>query len=318
MNGCFLHFVEGFASTFKTRRELVLENWSLRHELCAAQQNLQRAGLERARFAFKQGSSVPAEVKRERGFYAYRTAVNWFRVEESRIGTVLLLIAVLLLGANGLRCFRTFSTPGTTADVWADLDSFSQSSVAEAILRRDAQALLLEYTDSYNTYLQSLDAWNRAYASWSVDESSVASRAVPIFAANYGAMPKFALDKWAERFNRCRASLSNQAIVESLEHGLLLLYEQNRRWPEFLDLYLDIVRKSPDNSDVVDWAQSALTHSRVYGREEEVLAYLQFVAKFGGSPSLARLTPILERWNGARLKPGSPLALHENERTNEV
>ena len=315
MFGAFVHYYRGFAAAFKSRHTLLVENWELRHQLMAAQQSLMQAGLAHAREAL--ASAVAAEVLPHHRDWrqAFCQKLGFFGPAEPRICLVLIVAALSLLTANTVRSVRTFAPTPAPEDILAELDSFSEAGVAEAVLRRDAQALLIDYTDGYNAYLQRLDNWKRDYANWLVTvDLHDAPESLGCYQSQHPKMPTFATDAWIPRFKAALLSLNERPVVDSLQHCLLLLYERHGLWPEFINLYLDLVRKSPADGDVVNWAQLALTRAKQFGRDDEVAGYLEVSAKFGGDPELAKLSPILERWNEARRKPVPPLALSVESR----
>ena len=292
MTGVFSLVYRGWAASFKSRHQLLLENWALRHQLYAAQQNLLRAGLNQARVQVP--SSCLFGAGHRRGFSLF----GLFGPEEPRICLVLVTIALVMVTANAIRSVRTFSPTPDSGDIWAELDSFSEPAVAEAVLRREAESLLVHYADSYSAHLQARDTWKRSYADWLaasglVDEPSSSQR----YQSEHGKMPAFDRDAWIARLKGSLFSLRESQTAASLEQCLLLLYEQSGLWSEFIDLYLDIVRRSPSNLHVVSWAEPALQHASEFGRADQVLAYLQFAAQYDPHHLLTDLAPILKRWS---------------------
>jgi hypothetical protein len=274
---------------------LLIENWSLRHQLQAAQYDLVRAGLNRQPGEISRANQDPRQ--NEEKHFAALGFLGIFSTEQARICGVLMLVAFVLVTANTVRCVRTFAPASDTSEIWADLDSFSEPGLAQAVLRRDAEKLLINYTDSYNVYLQDFDSWRRSYTAWlSATGLSDSTANANRYAADHGKRPDFATDAWILRFRTSLSDLRATQTVEELEHSLLLMYQRNGLWPEFVGLFLDIVRKCPSNPDIVTWAEPALRHAHDCGKADQVLAYLQLAAQTESGYLPTSLAPILKRW----------------------
>jgi hypothetical protein len=300
----------GFVAGFKSRHQLLIENWSLRHQLQAAQLNLIRAGMHRGGIPSRLHFQSSGEDRIGRPQRVCIRFFDLFASEEPRICLLLMLVAVVLLGANVARAVRTFAPATDTANIWPQLDSFSEPALAEAVIRSEAEKLLVNYSDGYDAYLQSLDSWKRKYSAWLAasglfDCAANARR----YETEARKKPAFSVDAWISRFKATLSALRERPAVEGLEHTLLLLYERDGRWSEFIDLYLEIIRKSPENLDVVGWAEAALRHATECGRADQVLAHLQFAAKYYRLSLQANLGPILKRWSQLG-RADSPLAFN--------
>jgi hypothetical protein len=299
---------QGIVAGFKSRHQLLIENWSLRHQLHAAQLNLIRAGMNRRDIPPGLAFEISGEDRHSSPSGACFRYL--FASEQSRICLLLMLTAAVLLVANVARTVHTFAPASDTANTWPQLDSFSEPALAEAVIRSDAEKLLINYSDCYDAYLQSLDSWKRNYAAWlaasGLSDSPTQARR---YETETWKKPTFSMATWISQFKATLSALREQPAVESLEHTLLLLYERDGRWSDFIDLYLDIIRKSPENVDVVGWAEAALRHAGECGRADQVLAYLRFAAKYYPRNLQANLTPVLKHFSQSD-RIDSPLAFN--------
>jgi hypothetical protein len=146
------------------------------------------------------------------------------------------------------------------------LDSFSQPSLALALLKQEAARLLA-------AYLQQRDLFSPA-----------AHEAVP-------PLQDSRLDAAMAPVARLHRQIEELGF--DLDCRLLWLYAENHRHREFLDRYLHLVQEAPRRTEVAVWYAHAFAAARGCGRSEELADALQHVVRFreraGTVQTLARL-----------------------------
>jgi hypothetical protein len=171
------------------------------------------------------------------------------------------------------------------------LDSFSESSVALAVLKQEADRLVSVY------------ALDRDQAGAS--ESAHLLAGVPLGAqaapASSSSSPPSLHQPAAPETSAIKLLATLHAGVQDLEadlnRDLIGAYCQNGSWSEFLDCYLRLVQQSPEQPGVAGWAPFALACAQKYGRAEEVADALRHVIRFHGNLRSAKgLRAVLAIW----------------------
>jgi hypothetical protein len=198
---------------------------------------------------------------------------------------VLLVFLVWQLGSACIKAIEFLRPSIAWAEGVCKLDSFSQPSLAAAILRQEAQRLLTAYVQGQQQLEltgKELEACGRANAvqgpfSRVASERSGADQLTiqPI-----------------EQFERTVCELSTE-----LNRMLILAYFQNGSWNEFIDRYLISLHTEPESAVVVHWAWCALESSQDCDRTSEVLDEFEHLTRFHPQWKTARgLKSVLDEW----------------------
>jgi hypothetical protein len=139
------------------------------------------------------------------------------------------------------------------ADGSLPLDSFSQPSLALALLKQEAARLLA-------AYLQQRD-----------QVSPAEHEAVP-------PLQDSRLDAAMAPVARLHRQIEELGF--DLDCRLLWLYAENHRHREFLDRYLHLVQEAPRRTEVAVWYAYAFAAARGCGRSEELADALEHVVRF--------------------------------------
>jgi hypothetical protein len=177
------------------------------------------------------------------------------------------------------------------------LDSFSEPSVALAVLKQEAERLMLTYDErrAQAEAARSASSWNsvatRDRAALGLGSSWPAALNSP--AARQAAALKRMLELHAEV----------QDLEFDLNQKLLTAYSQNASCNEFLDCYVRLVQQLPAPAAVALWTPYALEYARKCGRGEEVADALHHAIRFQQNPDNAKGTrpvqdikALLEKW----------------------
>jgi hypothetical protein len=213
-------------------------------------------------------------------------------------GSGLALVALLLyrVAAASIGSSQPFR-PDDLRDGVTFFDSFSDPSIACAILRQETQRLLLIHTEHF-------DQEQASQAGQVGADRELAVRARTRQKAD--SLPASGDPSGLDRSSmQSLAALDAQVQDVNLDLGrtLLVVYAREQSWNEFVDRYLQIVRERPGRAEVVVWARRALDSSQKCGRAEEVADVLQHVVRF--HPEL-RTAEGLERALAAWKAEGSP------------
>jgi hypothetical protein len=178
---------------------------------------------------------------------------------------------------------------------WADgvvcFDSFSEPSLACAILSQEADRLVAAYCDRWNQEQLShpgpIDGGREI-----LDQPRKGEEA--------SALPAGGKEPGLQR-SAIESIAALDAKVQNLSLGLgarlLLVYAMQHAWNEFVDCYLRFVREAPGRAEVSLWARTALDNAQKCGRSEEVADALQRIVRF--HPELkttAGLRAVLAQW----------------------
>jgi hypothetical protein len=164
------------------------------------------------------------------------------------------------------------------------LDSFSEPSVALAVLKQEAELLMLSYDErkAQAEAARAASLWNGVAAS---------DRTAFGLGSNWSGV----LNSPAARQAAALKLLAKlHAEVEDLEmdlnRKLLTAYSQNASCNEFLDCYVRLVQQLPAPSAVALWTPYALECARKCGRGEEVTDALHHAIRFQQNPDNAKGT----------------------------
>lgn len=178
------------------------------------------------------------------------------------------------------------------------LDSFSESSVALAVLKQEADRLV-------SVYALDRDQAGASESAHLLAGVPVGAQAEP--ASRSSSLPAFHQPA-APETSAIKLMASLHAEVQELEadlnRDLIGAYCQNGSWNEFLDCYLRFVQQSSEQPGVAGWAPFALACAQKCGRAEEVADALRHVIRFHGNLRSAKgLRSVLSIWeaeNSAR------------------
>jgi hypothetical protein len=165
-------------------------------------------------------------------------------------------------------------------------DSFSEPSIAAAVLRQEADRLL-------GAYLQE-DPQNLNFGPGSPNPTDPARPAL-------GQCP-------IERSPSIPAIQNLQkevhALDSDLDRALMVIYFRERSWNNFLDCYLHFLQTDPQSAFVLILTRSALIGSENCGRTDEVLDALAHFTKLHGELKSTQLVRgMLEQWKAAHPAP---------------
>jgi hypothetical protein len=186
--------------------------------------------------------------------------------------------------------------PDDLRDGVAFFDSFSDPSVACAILKQEAERLLLIYCEHFD-HEQAAKARQAGAGRELAAQLATHQMADPLPATG---------DRPGLQTSVIQSLTAFDAQVQDLNldlgRKLLVIYARQHLWNEFLDRYLQIVRERPGRDEVLVWARLALDCSRKCGRAEEVADVLQHVVRFHPESRTAeRLKTVLAEWQADRL-----------------
>jgi hypothetical protein len=207
----------------------------------------------------------------------------------------LLLLALLgwRLAEGGFNPSRIFRA-GDAVDSTSLLDSFSEPSVGLAVVKREAERLMINYTQNrdeveMHQLAQLPQLSYSAAVGTSLAPGSVESW--PAAVKNAAAREAFALKQLA----KLRAEV--QDLELDLELKLMTAYSYRESCNELLDCYLRLVQQAPERPWVQWWRQSALECARKCGREEELADALRHVIQFQeGLYGAGEMRTVLEEW----------------------
>ena len=206
---------------------------------------------------------------------------------------VCLLALVLLvwrLAGGGFYPSRLFSTTDGSDDAPV-LDSFSEPSLALAVLQQEAERLMLPDSQigirmqgSRSVPLHDSSAPGKTLGLGSVSGSEVGSDS-----------PAASKVSAAAPLAKLRSGV--QKLEIDLDRKLLVAFYQHQSWSEFVDCYLRLVQLVPEGYGVPEWEMHALECAQKCGRAEEVADALWHLVRFHPNlPGVQRLRPMLEQW----------------------
>ena len=187
---------------------------------------------------------------------------------------------VSLNGSRGLETGDLLKEP-------APLDSFSEPSVACALLEQEASRLLLVYCAKRDREEASLLAETRG---------RVELAALPEETDEATAPPAASRKLPGSQTPELRSLLALDAQVLDLHLALsrkvLKVYVDQHLWNQFVDRYQEIIRESPERGEVNSYFRCALDCAEKCGRAEELVDVLQRLIQV--HPELGRLVSLKE------------------------
>lgn len=216
---------------------------------------------------------------------------NWTR-QAVWGGLCLALIALeaCRLAATSTKTGDAFR-PDDLLDGIASFDSFSEPSVACAILRQEAERLQLVYREHQDQEVTS----QARLARLGVEPAArpgTGQTSDPL-------MPSGNQAGWQASSIQSLNALDAQVqdLERSLSRTLLMVYAHQHLWNEFVDRYLQLVREGPAREEVVVYFRCALDCSLKCGRTEEVVDLLRHIVRFHPELNTAeRLNSALAEW----------------------
>ena len=205
----------------------------------------------------------------------------------------LVVVVVSLLIGSGLKVFRLFSPSLATSDRFANLDSFSEPSIAAAVLRQYARELMSAHDPSKQIEAQ-IESQAQTVAGNRSDSrrSKPNERRVPFHAPRD--MEGLQVPS-IERLQGLQQEIKK--LNADVAYELMHVHLANREWNEFLDCYLQLLQTTPNMPDSRYWAHWALVYSQNCGRTDEVLDSLQHVIRFDCHlKSTDGLKTLLDEW----------------------
>lgn len=207
-----------------------------------------------------------------------------------------LIIAFGCAFSVGVRFVRSLAGPTESVP---DLDSFSEPSVAAAILKKQAADLIREYEKSQEEKCQiSCPGQN--------DDSIAASCGSgqfrpenPSRGIDPQGVPKSA-PEWIRRIREAIRQREEALGMDELEDQLLRICQEQKQWNEFIDAYLQLLGRRPGSDIAVAWLRIALDYSAYCDRTEEMREVLEHLARFHRDRKLARrIKNVLDQWSRA-------------------
>lgn len=217
-------------------------------------------------------------------------AMSWLRLREA-LYLLLLLFVIWHLAGAGFRVFRFFSSATASIEDIGQLDSFSQPSIARAILKQEADRLLAAYLRDCQQGLEIEAAQNLAQAG-----NQTPQRLLPPSACAKGRSPRAQTIAQLTKLQQTVEELDSD-----LDRALLMVYSQNGLWNEFVDHYLHLACAEPQSFAIPCWAWMALDYSQRCNRNAEVVDALEHLLQFHPELKTTRgLKTTLEEWRAAR------------------
>ena len=220
----------------------------------------------------------------------------WWRKTLTRrslwAGLGLLLTALLVgrLAEAGFKAGRLFQ-PDDLRDEPATLDSFSEPAVACAILKQEAERLLLVYREDRDRE-QPARQPDTGRGVEPEPQAGAGRIAEPPAGSRILSRPRTSA---IQPLSVLDAQVRDLKL--SLCRELLSVYFDQHLWNEFVDRYLQLVREGPEQPEVVGYVFCALECSQKCGRAEEVVDVLQHVVRFHPESKRAEeLKRALEKW----------------------
>ncbi len=175
------------------------------------------------------------------------------------------------------------------------IDSFSEPSVACAILKQEADRLLQRCWWDHDRALVALEGPDGGA------QPAVAPTARP--GTDRPDRPGEGSDSQAAAVQPLRAlDRQVQDVQLNLTRNLLVAFLNQGLWSEYVDRYLQLVQATPGRSEVTIHARSALDCARKCGRVEEVLDALQHVIRYHPELRTAQgLKDVLAEWKTGSL-----------------
>jgi hypothetical protein len=190
---------------------------------------------------------------------------------------VLLLLALVWETASELKSNAFFQT-AELANEAPPLDSFSSPSLALAVLNREAQRLLMAYSQKREET--------------GLPERSGLGGATPTGMSGRAGGPRPALATSARPHPSIAPIASLHAQVEELklelDDRLMWIYAESGLDQEFLNCYLHLAAEAPGSADVVLWLPQALKCAQGCGRTDELTDALRHLIQFHGALQRAR------------------------------
>jgi hypothetical protein len=199
---------------------------------------------------------------------------------------MVLLGVVWVLAGDRLRSLGGSSSHGVEDGNVGQFDSFSESALATAVLKREAESLLFAYTQSRDF---GLDA---AYRLGAVQQSGASTADKSSIAASEGASAAQA--SIILSLEQLRGEIHERET--DLDRKLMMAYYQSDRWNDFLDQYLRLSHESPRDSYVVEWAGCALGSARQCGRMDEIVQALEASPVHADPETVEALRTVLAEW----------------------
>jgi len=203
------------------------------------------------------------------------------------------MLLTLGLVLDGLEAIRSFSSLGRQDRNCCEFDSFSEPAIARTVLKDEAERQLAAFT-----------VCRELESNATVHVPSAATRAKP----SAGECP---FDR-SEQLSPQRASIiasmeqlrrESQELKTDVDRKLLSVYYESEMWPEFLELYLQLLQDAPANGFVVEWTQVALSRGERCGRGNDVMQALErALASYPDSKTVRGLKSALEQWASAELQ----------------
>ena len=175
------------------------------------------------------------------------------------------------------------------------LDSFSEPALACAVLKQEADRLLLAYRED-----QERQGFPSRRARRGAGEVAAQPEALQIVSA----LPP-ASDRVGPQSQTIEPLLALDAQAQDvrllLNRMLLLVYLDQKQWSPFVDRYLQSVREGPRRREAVIYGPLALDCAQKCGRVEEVMDLLQHFVRFPTEPGMAaELKQMLAKWRAER------------------
>jgi hypothetical protein len=206
------------------------------------------------------------------------------------LSLLLLVLLVWRLAGDGFKPDGLFGAADLAKSAPA-LDSFSEPSVGLAVVKQEAEQLMLAYA-------QSRDEAAAGRSGPVHDGAATAGQAAP---GSGGGLPAGFSRAAAREASAVKLMAQLDAEVQDLgidlDLKLLATYAQNNSCNEFLDCYLRLAQQVAALPWVAVWSPQALECARKCGRAEEVTDALRHVICFQPNLHCAEwISGVLQRW----------------------
>jgi hypothetical protein len=212
----------------------------------------------------------------------------------------------LLVGAFAVALIRR-NPPEPEAESRITLDSFSEESVAKAVLEQKVEQLRVQLLTAWRDYHILCAAYDWQYRQWLQRKGQTdTAHYRQQFAQQVGPRPQMNVDQWTQRYRQTMEHLRLEHALQLLEHDLFLLYHHNQRWREWMELYVEILQRNPGQYNLSLHGTEALLRSEQYGNTAQIHEALQHIATYSTNPvNSAVARHVLNRWQQSTSSPES-------------
>ena len=203
---------------------------------------------------------------------------------------VLLLLVVWHLGGRVLKATYSLRPGAASYELVSQVDSFSQPSIAAAILKRETDHLFWAYAENRNRALE-LEVGRVQENTAGKNQQLPGQNQLSLHELKHVALASAPM----QDIERLHATL--QELTIDFDRQLMATHFTNESWNEFLDCYLRLLVEAPEKVNAL-WTRAALEYSQQCHRTEEMVGALEHFLRYHPQLKAARaLESTLQEWN---------------------